>query len=87
MKAKYDQEDIEITTRFDNALIELMQAECEMMQQNEPDHADCWTWGRCRVGDLAYLQGLSCSYGGEEDKPLDGLGDFGIIYEEINEEV
>jgi len=82
MKIKYDQEEVELTARFENALIELMKAECEMMALAEPHMKRCWTWGRCTVGDLAYVKGLSFVYGGDDDKQIDGLGDFGIIYSE-----
>ena len=69
MKATYDQRDIKVTPRFKNALIELMKAQCEMMAENEPDFAECWTWGRVEIGDIATYQGLSFEFGGDEDKP------------------
>lgn len=69
MKTKYDTEEIEITPRFKAALVELMKAECEMMAKNEPDNAECWTWGHCEIGDLCTYRGLQFQFGGDEDKP------------------
>jgi len=68
MKAQYDTEEIKITPRFKAALIELMKAECEMLTLNEPDNADCWTWGICEVDDLSRSSGLQFTFGGDEDK-------------------
>lgn len=70
MKAKFDTEEITLTSRYVEALKELMRAEMEMMQINEPDMAECWTWGICSVTDLARSSsGLSFEFGGEDDKP------------------
>lgn len=69
MKALYDTEEIKVTPRFKAALIELMKAQCEMMQENEPDMSECWTWGICEVGDIATARGLQFEFGGDEDKP------------------
>ncbi len=79
MKAKYDDISVELTPRYVAALIEIMVAECEMMAQQDPGNSDCWTWGRCFVGDLASVNGLDFHYGGDEDKPDDGLGDFAVL--------
>jgi hypothetical protein len=79
MKAKYDLEPIELTDRFVDALKELMEAECEMMQENEPDDKHCWTWGRCTINDLCHRRGLEFEFGGDEDLPVDGLGDFAVV--------
>lgn len=76
MEAKFDTEAIELSPRFIQALLELMMAECEMMQAREPKLAHHWTWGRCTVNDLASLNGLEFEYGGDEDMPDDGLGRF-----------
>lgn len=75
MKALYDQQPIELTDRFVAALKELLLAELEMMRQNEPDQAHCWTWGICRINDLANMRGLDFEFGGEEDRPAE-LQDF-----------
>ena len=79
MKALYDREEIEITQRFINALKEVMAAECEMMAANEPDSADCWTWGVCEINDLSHSSGLSFEFGGEEDKPEYATEKFTVI--------
>lgn len=67
MNAKYDTETIKLTPRFIKALEELMAAECEMMAKAEPENAECWTWGKCEVGDLCKQKGLDFTYGGDED--------------------
>lgn len=77
MIAKYDDEQVELTERFVNALIELMQAECEMMAKF--DSAEFWTWGRCTVIDLAISGGTEFSFGGDDDLPSDGLGKFAVV--------
>jgi hypothetical protein len=46
-----------------------MEANMEMMREHEPDLADCWTWGICKVANLANSHGLSFTYGGDEDRP------------------
>lgn len=69
MKAKYDTEEITITPRFKAAIIALMKAECEMMAKNDPENAECWTWGHCEIHDLATFRGLQFQFGGDEDKP------------------
>ncbi len=69
MKAIYDTKQIEVTPRFKAALIELMKAQCEMMAKNEPENAECWTWGHCEIHDLSHFNGLQFQFGGDEDKP------------------
>jgi abortive infection bacteriophage resistance protein len=66
---KYDTETVRPTSRFIEAIKELMRAEMELMILHEPENADCWTWGICEVGDLANIKGLAFEYGGEECKP------------------
>ena len=46
---KYDTEEIKPTSRFIEALKELIRAEMEMMQIAEPETADCWTWEFARL--------------------------------------
>lgn len=67
MKVKYDTTTITMTRRFRDALQELMAAQCEMMAKAQPDYANCWTWGECRVEDLARTNGLSFTFGGDDD--------------------
>ncbi len=78
MKVKYDEEELELTPRFYDALVEAMCAECEMMAKAKSHNADCWTWGRCEISDLAASNGIAFYFGGEEDQPDDGLGDFAV---------
>ena len=66
---KYDTKEIEPTDRFIEAVQELMRAEMEMMRLNEPEYADCWTWGVCTVNDLAMGKGFEFEFGGDEHKP------------------
>lgn len=67
--ANYDKEDLVLTERYKNALHELMLAELEMMREHEPEDAECWTWGFCKVGDIAKVNGLGFCFGGDDDKP------------------
>lgn len=79
MKIKYDEEtEIGLTPRFKAALIELMQAEIEMMSKIPGFDPDSWHWGRCEIIDLALHRGLGFDYGSQVDMPRDGLGRFGV---------
>lgn len=69
MNAKYDTTTVKVTPRFKRALKELMAAQCEMMAQAEPEYADCWTWGNCKIADLSSMRGLQFTFGGDDDKP------------------
>jgi len=69
MSATYDQEPLKLTADYKRALREFMKAHCKMMRINEPQYADCWTWGKATVGDLANKDGLAFEFGGDEDKP------------------
>jgi hypothetical protein len=69
MKAYYDQKPVKLTDEFVTAIERLIEAELDMMQQHEPEMADCWTWGACYVDDLARSRGLFFQFGGDEDKP------------------
>ncbi len=71
IKGYYDGEEITITEGYIDALKNLMLEELMMMQKAHPDFADCWSWGKCTVGDLAGMKRLDFEYGGEEDKPED----------------
>lgn len=79
MNIRYDDTEFEATPRFVAALIELMEAHCAMMAQAEPQYAHCWTWGRCRVGDVSTHVGTTFEYGGDADMPGDGLGAFAVV--------
>jgi hypothetical protein len=69
MKITYDTTEIKLTPRFKRALIELMEAECEMMRKNFPEDEDDWTAGECRITDLSYNSGLGFTYYGDRDRP------------------
>jgi len=80
MKIKYDNyTEITLTSRFEAAIIELMQAETEMMAKVPGFDSDNWYWGRCEIVDLSLQRGLRFDYGSEADMPQDGLGRFAII--------
>ena len=80
MMATFDGEPVPVTADMVAALVAWMRAECAMMREHEPRFADCWTWGRCTVGDLSSSTGgLRFEYGGDEDRPDDGLGDFAVV--------
>ena len=84
MIALYDRDPIELTQRFVDALEEVMLAEMEMMRNREPELADCWTWGRCGVQDLAMGQ-VDFEFGGDEDRP-ESLPDGEFVIVEIEDE-
>ena len=71
MKAKYDDITVTVSRAFIAALRDLMQAEMNMMRRAEPRNAECWTWGKCTIGDLASVQGLEFEFGGDQDMPQD----------------
>lgn len=72
-----DFEAVLITDRYKAALLELLAAEVEMMQQG--DDSESWYYGRVTVGNLANNRNLEFEFGSEADTPDDGLGQFGII--------
>ncbi|KKM19827.1 hypothetical protein LCGC14_1651700 [marine sediment metagenome] len=78
-QVKFDDTWTTITERFKNALIEVMRAECEMMEKYHPD---CWSWGRCEIIDLAHINGIHFNFGANEDLPDDNLGQFAVIIKE-----
>ncbi len=67
--AKWDDRCVKLTSRYVDALMELMRAEIEMMKENEPQNKDCWTYGIATIEDLAYSNGISFEFGGDDDKP------------------
>lgn len=79
MKAIYDDELISVTERFISAVKELMAAECEMMAAAHPDYPDDYTWGICRIKDLARVGALDLQYGGDEDKPRGMTEKFMVV--------
>ncbi len=74
---KYDEHKVEATKDFENALINLMKSQCEMMGQlGDPEY---WTWGRCEITELASASGIKFWYGGDDDLPEDDLGTFAVV--------
>ena len=69
MKAKYDDITVTVSRAFIAALRDLMQAEMNMMRRAEPRNAECWTWGKCTIRDLASARGLEFEFGGDDDMP------------------
>lgn len=62
---------IQLTDRYKAALIELAEAEIDMMRKSPGMDTESWTWGEVRVGDLASASSLEIIFGGDEDKPKD----------------
>jgi hypothetical protein len=71
MKAKYDDITVTVSRAFIAALRDLMQAKMNMMRRAEPRNAECWTWGKCTIRDLASARGLEFEFGGDDDMPPD----------------
>lgn len=74
----YDREPIKMTEEYRVAMERLLVATCNMMKEAEPENAECWTWGRAYVKDLAFDK-IAFRYGGEDDMPNDGHGHFAVI--------
>lgn len=70
---------VELTKRYKDALIELLKAEMDMMQNVEGHSWQDWTWGEVEVGDLAGSICLGFTFGGDDDKPEDMTGTARII--------
>ena len=79
MKTKWEGDEVEVSARFLAAVVELMEAECEMMGTAKGFEMTDWTWGRCRLGDLSTNKSLEFTFGGDEDLPDDGLGRFAVL--------
>lgn len=83
----------EVRVRYDDAgpllippsmeagLILYMTSFCAAMREHDTEHADCWTWGRCYIGDLA-LRDPMFAFGGDRDVPNDGHGAFAVVQRE-----
>lgn len=69
MKAKYDDITVTVTSAFVAALRDLMRAEVEMMRRSDRRNKECWTWGKCTIGDLATRRCLAFEFGGDDDMP------------------
>jgi len=79
MKAQYDEELIELTEGFLYAVELLMKEKVTMMKDAVPEYAECWHWGRCKISALASHGGMQFNYGGIDDMPDDGGGQFAVI--------
>lgn len=77
MKVRHDEELIELTAAYEEALINLLREECKMHRDIEGP--ECWTWGRAYISDLANAGGIERTFGGDDCRPDDGLGDFAIV--------
>jgi len=72
MKAQYDDIEINLTTRYKKALVEVGESFLQMMREQDTGNEDCWTWCEITVGNLAESNGLSFYCGGDDDRP-DGM--------------
>lgn len=79
MNAQFSKTTIELTPAFIAAAESLMREHLAMIRQRVPDEADFWTWGECRVHDLASGDALEFRFGGDEDKPWEGEPDVRIV--------
>lgn len=79
MKARYDGDLIELTDGFMYAIELLMKENVAMMKAGDPEYAGCWYWGRCEIRDMSSSGAIRFFYGGIEDMPDDGGGQFALI--------
>ncbi len=63
MKVKFDDHEIELTDTFIESVKNLMANKILMMRIREPEFAECWVIGACKIKDLAESNGLSFQYG------------------------
>ena len=78
VQVRYDDVDwFPLPPSAEAGLILYMTSVCAAMREHDPENADCWTWGRCYIGDLAQRD-PQFQFGGDEDAPTDGLGDFAV---------
>ncbi|MGF1731225.1 hypothetical protein [Photobacterium kasasachensis] len=67
--ARYHKLKIKLTPRYIEALHELMEAELEMMKDQDKDYSECWAWGICTVGNFSKPNHLNLTFGDEESRP------------------
>lgn len=79
MDAQYDDERVTLTPGFIAALETLMREQMAMMAARNPAYAECWTWGQCTVRDLSVSSGLEFTFGENDEKPVDMVGDVRVI--------
>lgn len=78
MKTKWDEQDVETTKAYDDALITVMREMCAMMRKTEGMFPECWQAGRANIVELAHPV---FEYG-PADYFTDGLGDFAVVVRE-----
>ncbi|WP_064603671.1 hypothetical protein [Photobacterium sp. J15] len=67
--ARYHNLKIKLTPRYIEALHELMEAELEMMKDQDKGYAECWSWGVCTVRNFSKPNHLHFEFGDEESRP------------------
>ena len=67
--ARYDEKKITLTPRYIEALHELLEAELEMMQQQDDNNRACWAWGICTINNLCEQNHLQFEFGDEGSRP------------------
>ncbi len=67
--ARYHNHQIKLTPRYIEAIHELLEAELEMMQEQDKDYSDCWSWGICTIGNFSEPNHLYLTFGDEESRP------------------
>lgn len=66
---KYDDKRIKPTKELISAIEYVGMATIEMMRKRKDMHPECWTWCVCTIEDFACSNGISYTFGGDEDKP------------------
>lgn len=79
MKARFDDIDLDLPDSAIDGIKAYLKGVAVAAVRADPARADCWTWGRAYVSDLCTSRGLDCRWGGDEDKPDDGLGSFAVV--------
>ncbi len=67
--ARYHNHQIKLTPRYIEAIHELLEAELEMMQEQDKGYSKCWTWGICTVRNMAKPKHLHFEFGDEDFRP------------------
>ena len=69
-KLIYNDRIIKNSTSLIKAYENLMNTTIDTMQNHDPQHAKCWSWGICEISDICYEE-AHFYYGSEDDKPKD----------------
>ncbi len=67
--ARYHKHKIKLTPRYIEAIHELLEAELEMMQEQDKGYRECWAWGICTVGNFSKPNNLYLTFGDEDSRP------------------